>query len=92
MSCSRLREKHATPELLPLCRCDFGDMRHRGGYATPLLHAGAFRREWRSVLRERRDTEVALKSEENVGVRVIEERTEESGAVFLNGLPPHEWA
>jgi len=35
IGCTRLREKHATPELLPLCICDFGDVRRRGGYPTP---------------------------------------------------------
>ncbi|MBK9265637.1 MAG: hypothetical protein IPM54_38340 [Polyangiaceae bacterium] len=89
VSCTRLREKHATPELVPLCRCDFGDLRHRGGYATPLLHAGAFRREWRGVLRERREAEAALKTEQDVGVRVA---TENGEGVVLRGLPPHEWA
>ena len=91
VSCSRLREKHATPELLPHCRCDFGDVRHRGGYATPLLHAGAFRRAWRNVLHERRDLEVALKNDENVGLRIVEETVDETGTK-LKGLPPHEWA
>jgi hypothetical protein len=91
VSCTRLREKHATSELLPLCQCDFGDVRHRGGYATPLLHAGAFRREWRGVLRERRDAQTSLKKEVNVGVRVEAENSNDEGVV-VRGLPPHEWA
>ncbi len=99
VSCTRLREKHATPELLPLCRCEFGDLRRRGGYATPLLHAGPFRREWRSVLREKRDAETALKHAPDIGMRVTAEKlvetkpetTNEEG-VALRGLPPHEWA
>lgn len=99
VSCTRLREKHATPDLLPLCRCDFGDLRHRGGYATPLLHAGPFRREWRSVLREKRDAETVLKQAPEVGVRVTAEKapgmapeTTMPEGVDLRGLPPHEWA
>lgn len=53
IGCTRMREKHATPDLMPLCCCDFGNVAARGGYATPLLHASGFRHAWRAVLRGR---------------------------------------
>jgi len=53
IGCTRLRDKHATGDLLTACACDFGDVRQRGGYPTPLLHQGGFRRSWRDTLRGR---------------------------------------
>lgn len=107
ISCTRLREKHGTPELLPLCVCDFGNTGARGGYATPLLHAAGFRHSWRAVLRDR-DARARARPADVPGVRAIAEpagfraRAEvpdlrvtaeatEDG-VLVKGAPPHEWA
>ena len=70
ISCTRMREKHGTPELLPLCRCDFGNVGARGGYATPVLHASGFRHSWRAVLRGREAHERARPAEVP-GVRAV---------------------
>lgn len=45
IGCRRLQDKH--PELAPDCRCDFSERLRRGGFPTPLLHAGGFLRAWR---------------------------------------------
>jgi group II intron reverse transcriptase/maturase len=74
IGCARMREKHVTPELLPLCCCDFGDVAARGGYPTPLLHATGFRHAWRAVLR-RREEEARVRPPALVGVRAVPERS-----------------
>ena len=89
IGCTRLREKHGTEAT---CRCDFEEVRRRGGYPTPLLHAGGFRREWREILRERRLAE----TEEPGGVVAVAEEVPDAGppsaGTLLKGVPPHEWA
>lgn len=101
IGCTRMREKHATPELLPLCCCDFDDARRRGGYPTPVLHAIGFKRSWRDVLRGRRDAEARVRERGVTGVlAVTEDQPAEllpderaaSGGVLVKGAPPHEWA
>lgn len=103
ISCTRMREKHVTEELAPRCTCDFGDVRRRGGYPTPLLHANGFRRVWREELRGRRAAEVVARERPAAGVRAVAEANElprgegpgegdEHGGVMVAGVPPHEWA
>lgn len=94
IGCTRLREKHATPELLPSCACDFGDVRRRGGYPTPLLHAAGFRRSWRDVLRGRREEATEIRDQharDPVAVVVPAEPDAEATALTF-AAPPHEWA
>ena len=57
IGCARLAQKHGEAGGV-VCACPFDDVRRRGGYPTPLLHAGGFRRVWREELR-RRDAVVA---------------------------------
>jgi hypothetical protein len=76
ISCTRMREKHVTAELAPLCACEFGDVRRRGGYPTPLLHAAGFRRVWRDELRGRRLAEVVARERPVEGVAAVAERSE----------------
>jgi hypothetical protein len=89
IGCTRLREKHGAEAT---CRCDFDDVRRRGGYPTPLLHAGGFKREWREILRERRIAE----TDEPDGVVAVTEEVpdlpEPPTGTRVKGLPPHEWA
>jgi retron-type reverse transcriptase len=103
IGCTRMREKHATPELLPLCCCDFGDPRRRGGYPTPVLHAVGFKRSWREVLRGRREGEARAREEGVPGVVAVAEDAapgllpapvgpERQAGVLVKGAPPHEWA
>lgn len=94
IGCTRVREKHATQELLPLCCCDFGDVRRRGGYPTPLLHAAGFRRTWRDTLKDRRQVEARVREEGIPGVVAAPEESlaaPEPGAL-VRCAPPHEWA
>lgn len=81
ISCTRMREKHVTAELAPLCACEFGDVRRRGGYPTPLLHAAGFRRVWRDELRGRRLAEVVARERPPEGVAAVAERSELPRAV-----------
>lgn len=103
IGCARMREKHATPELMPLCCCDFGDVAARGGYPTPLLHASGFRHSWRAVLRGREAARA--RPVDARGVRAVPEPAELRAApadvaagpsddtgVLPRGAPPHEWA
>jgi retron-type reverse transcriptase len=100
IGCTRMREKHATPELLPLCCCEFADVRRRGGYPTPVLHAIGFKRSWRDVLRGRRDAEARAREQGVPGVQAVREElpTElsadlrEEPGVWVKGAPPHDWA
>lgn len=73
IGCTRLRSKHATAELRPLCVCDFGAVNLRGGYPTPLLHAGRFHRQWRSILRGRREAEAAKPDPRAAGIAAVQE-------------------
>jgi hypothetical protein len=104
IGCTRLREKHATEKTLPLCNCDFGRVRQRGGYPTPLLHIGGFRRAWRDELRGRRTVErrhaagaegVVVQTEPVEEVHRAETPSArdsvEWGAV-VGTAPPHTWA
>lgn len=74
IGCTRMREKHATKELLPHCACEFKPVRQRGGYPTPLLHAIGFRRSWRDTLRGRRQAGAELRTQDSVGVTTVEEQ------------------
>lgn len=53
ISCRRLEEKHGVEAGNP-CQCSFAGVEGRVAFATPLLHAGGFRREWRQALLDRR--------------------------------------
>lgn len=95
IGCARLRQKHATPELLPQCSCDFGVAQRRGGYATPLLHALGFKRDWKKELQRRREVDRELRdpaARPTLGVRVEPVPKEEERGVTLACAPPHEWA
>ncbi len=104
IGCSRLREKHAiTDELRAQCGCSFSVQRLRGGYPTPLLHIGRFRRTWLEVLRGRKaarsgptapripvvveDIPSAITPAD---LQSLDEPT--SDGLRLQTIPPHEWA
>lgn len=83
------------PELLPQCNCDFGVSQRRGGYATPLLHALGFKRDWKKELQRRREVDRELRdpaARPSLGVRVEPVPQEEERGVTLACAPPHEWA
>lgn len=104
IGCSRLREKHAlTDELRAQCACSFSVQRLRGGYPTPLLHIGRFRRSWLEVLRGRKAARsgtpglrVPAVAEEvpsastPAEVQSLDEPT--ADGLRLQTIPPHEWA
>jgi hypothetical protein len=92
IGCSRMREKHATAQTLPQCNCAFDDVRRRGGYPTPLLHAGGFRRGWRDILRGRRHVEARARDGEVGGVTTVEEEGPPPAADSIAHAPPHTWA
>jgi hypothetical protein len=104
IGCSRLREKHAmTDELRTQCACSFSVQRIRGGYPTPLLHIGRFRRTWLEVLRGRKAARSGPKAPRIPAVaeeipsaitpadlQSLDEPT--SDGLRLQTIPPHEWA
>lgn len=87
IGCVRLKEKHPLPPDVEPCRCEFGNVAKSGGYPTPVLFAGGFRRQWREVLRGRRETAFLPRPTE--GVVAVEVEPE---ADLPKLLPPHRWA
>ncbi len=105
IGCARMRDKHATPEILPLCNCEFGPVRRRGGYPTPVLHAIGFRRSWRDTLRGRQRSRAEIRAQDDVGVTAVEEAglpqspelepdatANVEPGVHVAGVAPHLWA
>ncbi len=98
--CTRMREKHGTPELLPTCTCVFSSEQQRAGYSTPLLHAMPFRREWLRRPRLSGGTEVTGPAA-GVGARLVPRETyvsatevseEAEGVLLASETLPHDWA
>jgi hypothetical protein len=94
IGCRRMREKHLTEAAEPLCNCEFGSVRQRGGYPSPVLHGGGFRRAWRAELRRRRTSEALHAESPPAGVAVRRENGNNAagGGVVVDRVPPHEWA
>jgi RNA-directed DNA polymerase len=92
ISCHRLREKHLTEAISPLCVCEFGAIRQRGGYPSPVLHGGSFHRVWRDELRRRRTREALHAESPPAGVAVSLEPGPHDTGIAVDRVPPHEWA
>ncbi|MGM0578211.1 MAG: reverse transcriptase domain-containing protein [Myxococcota bacterium] len=99
IGCRRLKQKHADGALEAACVCEFGDVRRRGGYPTPLLHAGGFRRRWKRILQGRDRVREEARQAERPPARAVTEPSplprasdEEARGVLVRGIPPHDWA
>lgn len=92
ISCHRMREKHLVETIAPLCVCEFGAVRQRGGYPSPVLHGGNFRRAWRDELRRRRTREALHAESPPPGVGAALEPEPGDQGIVVNRVPPHEWA
>ena len=101
IGCARLREKHLPEDATP-CSC-FETV--PGGYPTPLLHTGRFRKSWRDSLRnprpaaapaspQRRDER--QRSTPPNSMETAPQQKEEQPAAPQNPRPPipkrHDWA
>jgi RNA-directed DNA polymerase len=74
IGCTRMREKHVREATRAACVCEFAHVRSRGGYPTPLLHAGGFRSTWRKLLKTRRLKEAEAPPPGAAGVAPTEPR------------------
>lgn len=92
ISCHRMREKHLVDAIAPLCVCEFGTVRQRGGYPSPVLHGGSFRRAWRDELRRRRTREALHSDSLPSGVGAALEPEPSDRGIVVDRVPPHEWA
>lgn len=92
ISCHRMRDKHLVESIEPLCVCEFGAVRQRGGYPSPVLHGGSFRRVWRDELRRRRTREALHAESPPAGVGAALEPETVAEGIVVDRVPPHEWA